>query len=225
MTLAERIFKLADNRDPESLACRLRQDRLREFTALLPEDGRAIRILDAGGTPEFWGRHRAQLPSETEITVLNLAFDGQCDLPGISRIRGDARDMSMFRDGEFDFCFSNSVIEHAGTFQDQLRMAGEIRRVAKGYFVQTPNEYFPLEPHFLVFGWQFAPVGLRASLLQRGDRGWMKRVEDPALAREVVQSIRLLSARKLRKMFPDGEIYRERIGGLTKSIVAWRPMS
>ena len=91
---------------------------------------------------------------------------------------GDARQMPMFQDNEFDMCFSNSVIEHVGSAADQMSMAREVRRVAKGYFIQTPNAYFPLEPHFLIPGWQFASVALRARLLQLRNWGWVERVEE-----------------------------------------------
>jgi hypothetical protein len=32
--------------------------------------------------------------------------------------------------------------------------------------------------------------------------------------------IRLLSAREVRRLFPDAELWRERVGGMTKSLVA-----
>lgn len=131
----------------------------------------------------------------------------------------------MFKHFEFDFCFSNSVIEHVGTRDDQLRMAREVRRVGRGYFVQTPNRYFPLEPHFLVPGWQFAPVSVRTFLLQQKDLGWVRRVKDRSLARAVVESIRLLTLEEIQVAFPDGKIYHERICFLTKSFVAWRDIS
>jgi hypothetical protein len=120
-------------------------------------------------------------------------------------------------------CFSNSAIEHLGSFRDQFRVAQEIRRVAKGYYVQTPNLYFPLEPHFLVPGWQFIPCEWRAHILRKRDLGWMKQVKSLDEARAVVKSIRLLDSRDLQKLFPDAGILRERVGPLTKSLVAWRP--
>ncbi len=51
-------------------------------------------------------------------------------------------------------------------------------------------------------GWQFAPLSLRAWLLQRRDWGWMKRIQNPVLAMEAVRSIRLLSAREMRVFVP-----------------------
>ena len=185
----------------------------------------APRILDIGGTPRFWAAHRHELPANANIVLLNLAVDGQPIAPGTSYVRGDARDMRMFGDAEFDICFSNSAIEHLGSYRDQFRMAQEIRRVARGYYVQTPNLYFPVEPHFLVPGWQFIPSEWRARILLRRDIGWMKRVASLDDARATVKSIRLLDSRELRSLFPDAGILRERVGPLTKSLIAWRAVA
>lgn len=218
------LFRMADNRDPQSAAARFRRARVRRFLELFPPGAERVRILDAGGTPAFWTQHMDALPAQATVTFLNRSFDARAKLPWTRYVAGDARDMHMFRDGEFDVCFSNSVIEHVGNFEDQRRMAAEIRRVAKGYFVQTPNVYFPLEPHFLVPGWQFLPLGVRARLLQKRGWGWMERVRDPELARTTVASIQLLSSTQLRRLFPDGQIHHERMGPLTKSITAWRAL-
>lgn len=206
------------------MASRLRMQRFKWFTAMLRGASPPVRILDVGGTPEFWIAHRSSLPVEADIVLLNLEFPEKPKLPGISYVTGDARQMSMFRDGEFDVCFSNSVIEHVGTLLDQLHMARDIRRVGRGYFVQTPNVYFPIEPHFLVCGWQFAPLAVRARLVQYCDTNWVDKQRDPVVARAIVESIRLLSEREMRGLFPDAKIHREKIGPLTKSLVACRGM-
>jgi hypothetical protein len=218
------LFKLADNTNGLSLASRFREQRIRKFAELLRDATQEVRILDVGGTPEFWLRHRDEMPASVSLTLLNLDFIGQPEQPWMRCVTGDVRRMGMFETGEFDMCFSNSLIEHLGAFAEQSLAAKEIRRVANGYFVQTPNIWFPIEPHFLVPGWQFAPVAFRAFLLQRRDLGWIKRQRDPLLARAEVESIRLLSARELARLFPDGRIEREKLGPFTKSVTAWRPM-
>jgi hypothetical protein len=222
--LEQLLFRLADNGDPASIASSFRKARVRKFGELLQGASGELRILDVGGTSAFWQRYRDELPTQVTVTVLNKSFQERPQAPWISYVYGDAREMHMFGDRDFDMCFSNSVIEHVGTSDDQSRMAQEIRRVARGYFVQTPNVCFPVEPHFLVPGWQLAPVSLRTWLLQRRDLGWMKRVEDRREARAVVESIHLLNVNKLRQLFPDGRIYREKICLFTKSITAWRPI-
>lgn len=215
---------IADHRNPRSLAARLRRRRFRAFVALLEGCESDVRILDAGGTARFWERHADLLPaSVTDITVVNLhpaAAEGAHD---VTCIMADVRDLGRFGDDEFDVCFSNSVIEHVGGPADQAAMADEIRRVARGHFVQTPNRYFPIEPHFLFPGWQFLPVGLRVALNRRVRLGWMAAQPDPDRCRARVLGIRLLGRREFAGMFPDSEIRRERFGPLTKSWIAVLP--
>jgi len=54
-----------------------------------------------------------------------------------------------YSDNEFDICFSNSVIELVGSFEDQRKFANEIRRVGRKLWVQTPARSFFFEPHYL----------------------------------------------------------------------------
>jgi hypothetical protein len=56
----------------------------------------------------------------------------------------------------------------------------------------------------------------------RGDIGCVGRVQDFLLAKATIEEVRLVTTRELRWLFPDGNIFREKIGPLTKSIVAWR---
>lgn len=132
---------------------------------------------------------------------------------------GDARHMP-FETGSFDVCFSNSVIEHVGTYGDQMAMAGEVARVGKSYFVQTPNRWFPLEPHFLVPGWQFLPLTVRASLHQSFRLGWIERQPDAVRARAEVEQIRLMTRGELRHLFKEARIEPEWFGPFVKSWIA-----
>jgi Methyltransferase domain len=217
--------RAADNADPNSAASRFRRERFKKFTNLIAECQPPVKILDVGGTVAFWQSHRDLLNQEVEVTLLNQVFEPSQAPNWITQVKGDARWMTMFADRQFDICFSNSVIEHVGTLYDQLYMAKEIRRVARGYFVQTPNKWFPLEPHFLVPCWQFLPVWLRARLLMTSDRGFVGQVQEYFLAKATVESIRLLTQREMRWLFPEAIIVKEQIGPLTKSLVACRKAS
>jgi len=197
----------------------MRRRRLRWLVDLMRDLPEPVRILDVGGTAIFWRNNRDLLVRKHHITVLNLTASDS-NSADIAFVAGDARAMPYFQDGEFDLCFSNSVIEHVGALEDQLAMAREIRRVAVRYFVQTPSRYFPLEPHFLVPFWQFLPVPLRAALLAKFKIGWMDRQPSYKAARAEVEQIRLLSVSEMRRLFPGSTIKLEKLGGLTKSIVA-----
>jgi len=52
-----------------------------------------------------------------------------------------------FADREFDLVFSNAVLEHVGTREEQRAFLRELCRVAKAFFVTTPNRWFPVEHH------------------------------------------------------------------------------
>src|ERR1039458_1713493 len=224
---------LADITKADSTATRLRRTRLRQFIALLAPS-KAVRILDIGGTASLWATVSDEVPDRVSITVVNLKSQTvvnsesqtpQCGSAPIRCVTGDARHLSEFGDEYFDFCFSNSVIEHVGTLADQHAMAKEVRRLASGYFVQTPYRYFPLEPHFHVPLWAQTPLWLRTALHQKLNLGWMVVQPDYLTARSDVEQIRLLSIREMHLLFPDAELRLERIGGMVKSLMAVRRSS
>jgi SAM-dependent methyltransferase len=213
------ILALADTRDPNSLASRLRRRRFELFKTLLARVPRPVNILDVGGTEAFWRDSDIVRDPSISVTLLNLAFAREAS-PQFRQVEGDARSLG-FPDKSFDVVYSNSVIEHVGGAADQLRMATEVQRVGQRYFVQTPNYYFPIEPHFLVPGFQFLPVSARARLLNSFDLGWTKRELDLESARVVVDSVKLLRRSDLARFFPNSKIYDERYLGLTKSFIAY----
>lgn len=185
------------------LTNRFRQQRMRKLLELVPSD-RPVRILDLGGTADYW---RA-LPglygrSNVEITVLNLGAEEQQDSNLVVK-PGDACNTGL-SDGSFDIVHSNSVIEHVGDYERMAAMAREVRRLASAYFVQTPNLWFPIEPHYKLPAVHWLPGPLKKALT--GD--------DP-------KRVRLISARQMQRLFPDGQIWREKYLGLTKSLVAIR---
>jgi hypothetical protein len=213
------LKELADNTSSRSLATRLRRKRFALFLRLIDRLEGEVHVLDVGGTHAFWTM-MGLTEGRVRVTVLNLEIEESERRLG-NVIPGDARDMRSVRDKQFDVAFSNSVIEHVGTLADQGKMASEVRRVATRYFVQTPNKYFPIEPHFLVPGFQFLPLSARAALLARRDLGWYKRAESYAAALNQVAAVRLLTKRELRRLFPEAQLYQERFLGLTKSFVVY----
>jgi len=214
------IKHLADSNDPWSLATRLRQRRFQLFKRLLQDVPRPVRILDVGGTQQFWERMRFIDEPNVHIVLLNL-YPVQTNHPGFTSVIGDATDLKQFGNGEFDVVFSNSVIEHVGDFDNQKRIAQEIQRVGKRYFVQTPNFYFPIEPHFLFPGFHWLPVQVRVWLITHFNLGWYKKIEDVTVAQRTVQSIRLLKRKELRNLFPSAKIFCERMLLLTKSFIVY----
>jgi hypothetical protein len=188
---------------------------------LLEQNQRPIRILDIGGTNSFWEQRGWTGRKDVHIVLVNL--DAEPSLhENIQARRGDATDLTEFSDGAFDVVFSNSVIEHLSTFERQTAMASEVRRLAPRYWVQTPNFWFPIEPHFLTPGWHWLPARVRIALLKRRRWGWRGPCSDREDAEALVREIRLMRGRELSAMFPDATLRKERVGPLVKSFVAVR---
>jgi hypothetical protein len=213
------LRKLANWNDSRSLMNRMRSRRMAVFENLIADLPRPLRIIDIGGTVQFWERRGWEARDDVVITVVNLEAEPSPH-GNISSLSGDARDLREFADQSFDIAFSNSVIEHVGDFEQKRRMAAEVCRLAPNYWVQTPNYWFPIEPHFLFPGWQWLPEGLRVQLLRRRAFGWNGRCPDASKAREVVRHAQLASRRDLRRLFPAAALLPERFGGLVKSWIA-----
>lgn len=198
-----------------------RRARFRLFESLLADfGGRPVRILDVGGRQDFWLKMGLDL-SKHHVTVVNLPSELLPPVhPNIATAVGDARDLRQFAPGDFDVVFSNSVIEHVGLWHDQQRMAAEVKRLSATYFVQTPNFWFPFEPHAHVVGFQFLPLEVRAKLIQRFALGYFPRIVDGVEARKAAAETRLLTRSELSRLFPDADIVEEPLLGMSKSLMA-----
>jgi len=173
------------------------------------------RVLDIGGGQLNW----SLLPTSPHLVLLNLS-----PLKSRSttvRIVTDGRHLP-FRDGAIDVAYSNSVVEHLGDSRSQQVFAGEVRRVARRYYVQTRNRWFPIEPHFLTPFVHFLPKPIQKHLLRSFTiRGLLARPTSGHRDR-LLQGLRLLDERELRRLFPDAEVWHERVLGLTESLIAVR---
>jgi 2-polyprenyl-3-methyl-5-hydroxy-6-metoxy-1,4-benzoquinol methylase len=205
----------------DSYTVRMRRKRFALFLKLLEDMAKPVKILDVGGTQMFWQIMGFTNQAEARITLLNLDQQ-ETTLENFTSVVGDATNLVNIQDEEFDLVFSNSVIEHVGDYHKQQLMAQEVQRVGKRYFVQTPNYFFPIEPHFLFLGFHWLPVSTRAFLINHFDLGWMKRVPDVNEARNVVKNIRLLRKKELLSLFLEAELYEEKFFGLTKSFIAYK---
>ena len=213
---------IVDNRDEASLSAAFRRKRFALFLALIASFPRPVTILDIGGEPRFWEVMGLAGDPDFQVVLLNQkSFHGlQANL---SSQVGDAVDLSRFTDCQFHAVFSNSVIEHLGSYARQQRMAAEVQRVGRCYFIQTPNRRFPLEPHYLVPFFQYFPQWLQIMLIQRFSLGWYPRIPDRDQAAQHVRSHRLLVGREMRALFPNGKLYRETVLGMVKSWIAYGP--
>lgn len=182
------------------------------------EIGPRTRVLDVGGHSEFWSLAVAQGLCLPRVTIANVrleigrsaAFDwliaDGCRLP--------------FRDGAFDVALSNSVIEHLGDALSQGLFAAEIRRVARGYFVETPNRRFPIEPHLVTPFLHWLPRSWQRLLIRNCSLWGILMRPTRQQCRRFLREVRLLDAAQMRRLFPRSELIRERFLGLTKSLIA-----
>ena len=145
----------------------------------------------------------------TGLDVTGVDRSPRPGYPGARFVAADAAALP-FGDREFAIAYSNSVVEHLPP-AERAAYAAELQRVARRWFVQTPNRWFPIEPHALLPFVHWLPRPLGRALWRLGVSG------DP------YDEVRLLGAGELRELFPDAEIVRERAGLLTKSLVAVGP--
>ncbi len=212
---------LASSDNPNSLGYKFRIKRLQEFEKMFFSRFSGlekIEILDVGGTSYFWKNSTLLSHPGLRITLLNL-YPVETSHPAIHAVQGDATDMREFETGSFDLVFSNSVIEHLYTLELQQKMASEILRVGKSYFIQTPNVYFPIEAHYALPFAQYYPKAFLHFVLTQTKLSRMKKWSS-AEASQYIAEIRLLNAQEMKALFPGASLLKEKVLGLTKSITA-----
>ncbi|MCA9278743.1 MAG: class I SAM-dependent methyltransferase [Phycisphaeraceae bacterium] len=214
------LQQLADVESSDSFSNRMRSARFEKFLGLASTLPKPIRILDIGGTNRFWEMRKIAGNDDFQITLLNLQAEQQKH-SNITPSAGDATHMPEYEDNSFDVAFSNSVIEHLFTYENQQKMAMEVQRVAKCYWVQTPNFWFPIEPHFHVPGWQWMPKSIRIALLRRFRCGWRGPCKNRDEAKALVDEVRLMQKNEIVSCFSNGTVWAEKFYGLTKSWVAY----
>lgn len=110
-------------------------------------------VLDCGVSGKEWlpadnafvntFRYHGRLYTGLGVEMLSEVADRHPDKKFVQYAGGTF----PFKDKQFDWAFSNAVIEHVGNHDDQLTFVNEMLRVAKSVFVTTPNRYFPVEAH------------------------------------------------------------------------------
>lgn len=190
----------------------LRRRRMRQLDLLKLKGGE--RVIDLGGTCAIWEFVETPL----DITIVNL--------PGIdvrkpeeSRhtfhfVTGDATALD-YPDNHFDAVFSNSVIEHVGGPDKERAFAGEVRRLAPAYCIQTPSVWFPLEPHTGIPFWWALPRSTRARVIAK----WKTRLPDWS---DMVEGTTVIARKTLQSYFPDAKLLVERVAGIPKSYTVYR---
>jgi hypothetical protein len=171
-------------------------------------------VLDLGGREFNW----TLMPFHPRVTIVNRLIEGNRG-GEIQWVLADVRELP-FPDKKFEIVYSNSVIEHLGTIEDQRRFAAECRRVGRSYYVQTPNRHFLVEPHLLTPFIHWLPEKLQARLLRNFTVwGWITR-PDSAARTHFLNTTRMLTRSEFQGLFPEAEIWTERFLWLAKSFTA-----
>ena len=182
-----------------------------------------VSIIDIGGTKEYWNILPQQLLRKNNVTITIANLPGKVlpeDNEYFKFVEADGCDLSDFKDDFFHIAHSNSVIEHVGDWDRMVQFANEVSRVAKNYFVQTPNYWFPIEPHFMVPIYHWLPKPLRISMIMRFNLGHREKQQTVDGAVRTVESARLLNKKMFSYLFGDVKIFVEKLFLFPKSFIA-----
>jgi hypothetical protein len=195
-----------------------RAKRVRRFLDLYKPD-RNCRILDVGGLPHFWS-----VSVDAQVTILNVHPLEDYQLaympPNMTSVVGDGTRLP-FSNQEFDIVFSNSVIEHVGTAENQKSFAEEVHRVGRSHWIQTPAYEFPVEPHFFTPIMHWLPKRVQRPLLRNFTVWGLLQRPPRAEVNRVLAELRLLRRAEFQSLFPHSKIWTERFFGLPKSYTAF----
>lgn len=205
---------------PDSFGNKFRQNRIKHFKKIFENHSKPIKILDVGGNEEFWENANLGNNMDYLITILNLNII-PVKYSNFISVKGNALDLKEYNNNEFDIVFSNSVIEHVFTKENQVKMANEIIRVGEKLYVQTPYKHFFIEAHYMLPFIQYFSKKNQYNILTKTKLSRMKKWDENH-AKEYTNEIRLLTIKEMRGLFPDAKIFKERILGMTKSITAYK---
>lgn len=219
----------------ERLRARFHEARAERFVARLAPT-RGATLLDLGGSDGALAeRICRRVP--LRVTVADAAAEtrGAALARGFEHVLLDPDTPLPFEAGQFDYLLCNSVIEHVTLPKAdctvasrvphpewrrraraaQAAFAGALRRLAPSYFVQTPHRHFPVEQHVHLPFVQYLSHDNLCRLVAWTDRYWIKSCQGCV-------DWELLTPTAMAELFPDADVEVERLGGLPKSIVAWK---
>lgn len=225
------MSRMQDLTNPKSLRSKLRKKRLKYLLNLISsiitkEALTTVKICDIGGTYRYW----IHFPFEKfeginfEITLVNLEkrvlseesnFKKLLNHPNVnfnSEV-GNGCDMNHKEDNSYHLAHSNSVIEHIGNWSNIKDFAAETKRIGKFHFIQTPNFWFPIEPHYFMpfVHWFPRPTHTRLLMIFKKDN-----FDD---ATSQFDTNRMLSKKEFKFCYPDSKMTIERFFLLRKSFI------
>lgn len=229
MSISQTLAKWISNYDSQkSFGVKLRSKRiapLLKLIELIHENNGSVSIIDIGGTEKYWGIVSGQFLIDFNVTITIVNLPGTpmpADHGQFIFVGADACNLAQFCDNSFDIAHSNSVVEHVGDWGRMVRFAEELSRVSKCYFVQTPNYWFPVEPHCMTPFFHWLPKPTKLWLVSHFVLGHWRKASTVDDAVRTVESARLLNRKMFQALFADATIATERLMFLPKSFVAMR---
>ncbi len=195
---------------------RSRRRRLAHFLEIVQPKAADL-VLDVGVIDSAWRSSNfleSQYPWPSQITAVALEPMPTFEriFPEVRVVVADGRSLP-FADNSFDIGFSNAVIEHVGSRDEQRRFVEELVRTCRTVFIATPNGGFPIDPHTLLPFVHWLPRRIRHKLLHwSGNGNWASEA-----------ALNPLRAGTLRSFFPPGcdvRIDKQRVLGMTTVLVA-----
>ncbi len=183
------------------------------------------KVLDVGAGINPDGDRGLQLidsyPWKNGLSAINISPEPISRMrqyyPEVEAIVGNALDLP-WPDKYFDAVYSNAVIEHVGDFEAQKKMAAEIMRVGKRWFVTSPNRWYPFEFHMRLpfVTWLPGKSHLWAARIVSYSHAHKKYM----FGKKHYDGLRLLTARQLKCCFPDSKIIKQRVTFMAETLIA-----
>ena len=192
-----------------------RTKRMKQFEGMFNID-KGTSILDVGGSQFNW----QLLKSKPIVKILNLEKPKNwVDNIQFEFVTGDATNLA-FENDSFEIVYSNSVIEHLYSFENQKKMAKEVLRVGKNIYVQTPAKAFFIEPHLITPFIHWFPLSLQKKLMRNFTIWGLITRPTPEYINGFLKERRLLTLKEFDQLFSDCEIIIERFLFIPKSYIA-----
>ena len=181
-------------------------------------------ILDIGAEVNIDGDRGLQLIDsyrwKGKLSALNISESHiehvKKNYPMIDAVVGDACKLP-WPDKHFDVVYSNAVIEHVGDYNRQKQMAKEIIRVAKNWFVTTPNKRYPFEFHLRLPFVTWLPGN---TYLKVGNIISYNHVKKKYTLGNKCEGLRLLTPKEFSACFPSSNMIKQQITFMPETLVA-----
>ncbi len=120
------------------------------------------------------------LENKSRITATGIddASFLQEKYPGLTFVHGNGLALP-FADASFEVVHASAVLEHVGSFENQIKFISECARVARrSFYITTPNRFFPVEFHTVLPLVHWLPKRHFRALMRMTNREFFSREEN-----------------------------------------------